>query len=68
MTEKECFKRGKSLRGKFKFQNRRCRLLLSFNEITKRVKKRVQRPRELVYIAKNESSLANYLGIGQKFV
>ena len=43
MKEKECLKRGKSLRGKFKFQNRRCRLL-SFNEIMKGLRKEFNLP------------------------
>jgi len=44
MTEKECLKRGKSLRGKFKFHNRHRRLLLSFNEITKGLRKEFNVP------------------------
>ena len=41
--KKRCLKRGKSLRGKFKFQNRR-RRLLSFNEITKGLRKEFNVP------------------------
>ena len=43
MKKKKCLKRGKSLRGKFKFQNRR-RRLLSFNEITKGLRKEFNVP------------------------
>jgi hypothetical protein len=43
MTEKECLKRGKSLRGKFKFQNRHRRLLL-FNELKKELRKEFNVP------------------------